>query len=51
MAVLITYSESLQAHDSSEPFPDDMQACLLLLAGWSLQHIQEKTLHIWCLAV
>jgi hypothetical protein len=26
MAVLITYSESLRAHDSNEPFLDDMRA-------------------------
>jgi hypothetical protein len=26
MAFLITYLESLQDHDSSEPFSDDMQA-------------------------
>jgi hypothetical protein len=30
MAVLITYSESLRAHDSSEPFPDDMRATYYL---------------------
>jgi hypothetical protein len=34
MAVLITYSESLRAHDSSEPFSDDMQA-LTIFSSWS----------------
>jgi hypothetical protein len=34
MAVLIIYSESLQAHDSNETFPDNMQA-LTIYSNWS----------------
>jgi hypothetical protein len=33
MAVLITYSESLQAHDSNETFPDNMRA-LTIYSSW-----------------
>jgi hypothetical protein len=32
--ILITYSESLRAHDSNEPFPDDMQV-VTIFSRWS----------------
>jgi hypothetical protein len=34
MEILIMYSESLQAHDSNEPFSNDMQA-LIIYNNWS----------------
>jgi hypothetical protein len=40
MAVLTTYLESLQAHNSSEPFLENMQA-LTIFSNWSFR-VQMK---------